>query len=74
MGNLDKSIKCEELKNYFKDQFPSVVSAKIIQDPITQKSKGFGFVDFQNYHEYQYVLSNSTKTQRILGNNKLIIK
>ena len=72
VGNIDKTIKSEELRTFFHKQFPSVSNAKIIVDPISQKSKGFGFVDFTSYQEYQKVLEN--KVQKIFRNNKLIIK
>lgn len=72
MGNVDKDISNEELKNYFKNEFPSVLFAKIIVDSNTKISKGFGFVDFGNYQDYQKVLA--TKTKRILKNRVLVIK
>jgi len=30
----------------FKKQFPSCFDAKIIMDPVTKNSKGFGFIKF----------------------------
>lgn len=44
VGNLSYSLTEEKLKDLF-GQFGTVTSAKIIIDKMTNKSKGFGFVE-----------------------------
>jgi RNA recognition motif-containing protein len=44
VGNISYSMREDELKNAF-GQFGEVVSAKIIMDKRTGKSKGYGFVE-----------------------------
>ena len=72
VGNIPKDITNEQLKNYFKHDFQSVVSSKIIYDSLTKTSRGFGFVDFLNINDYQKALSG--KNQKILKGNVLNIK
>ena len=43
---------------------------KIIYDPVKNKSKGFGFVEFTNYKEFNKALNN--KTPVFLGKQKLV--
>ena len=71
VGNLSYSTTEETLRNQF-SQFGEVETVTIIMDKITNRSKGFGFVDFTSYQEYQQVLEN--RVQKIFRNNKLIIK
>lgn len=47
VGNLSYSLKDEELKSAFA-KFGDVVSAKIMMDRDTGRSKGFGFVEMAN--------------------------
>ena len=72
VGNIPKEINNEQLKTYFKHEFPSVVSSKIIFDSLTKSSKGFGFIDFTNLSDYQKALNS--KNQRILRGHILTIK
>ncbi len=44
VGNLSWKTTEEQLKAHF-EQFGQVVSAKIVTDQMTGKSKGFGFVE-----------------------------
>lgn len=44
------------LMQAFKKRYPSVVSGKVVTDPLTRKSKGYGFVKFSNYEESQKAL------------------
>ncbi len=60
----------EELRNFFKKDYKSIINVKIIYDQNTKISKGFGFIDFSDYKEYLSVL----KTNKKLRNSKLIIK
>lgn len=72
MGNLHKKITNEELKSFFKEEFPSVISAKVIYDVNTHESKGFGFIYLLDYQDYLRLLSN--KTQKSCRNMRLMIK
>ena len=45
IGNLSFDITDEELEKNF-SQFGEIVSAVIIKDPVSGRSKGFGFVEF----------------------------
>lgn len=53
---LDPSLNDEMLKDYFSKIYPSVIGAKIIVDPSTKISKGYGFVKFGDYNESQRAL------------------
>ena len=57
---------------FFLNEYPSVLSAKIIIDPISRLSKGFGFVEFANVIEYHDALNS--KSKKILHNKILAIK
>ena len=71
VGNIDKKTTSDELKSFFLVHFSSVQSAKIIYDPVTGVSKGFGFVDFGKYDDYINALNS--KVNRVLKGSKLII-
>jgi RNA recognition motif-containing protein len=47
VGNLSFSVKSEQLSEFFSD-FGAVTSAKVITDRETGRSKGFGFVEFED--------------------------
>ena len=47
VGNLSFSVKSEQLSSFFED-FGTVTSAKVITDRETGRSKGFGFVEFED--------------------------
>lgn len=47
VGSLPWSVNDEKLKETF-EQHGSVLSAKIIVDRDTQRSRGFGFVEMEN--------------------------
>jgi RNA recognition motif-containing protein len=50
--------------------YKSIISVKIIFDNVTGKSKGFGFVEFSNYKEFNKALNN--KNPVFLGKQKLV--
>ena len=60
---LDPSVNEEILKNHFLNIYPSVISAKIIVDPATKISKGYGFVKFSDYEESQKAISEMNMKQ-----------
>ena len=45
VGNLSFDVNDEELEKNF-SEFGEIVSAVIIKDPVSGRSKGFGFVEF----------------------------
>jgi len=47
VGNLSFQMKDDDLKNAF-SEFGNVVSAKVISDKYSGRSKGFGFVEMDN--------------------------
>jgi RNA recognition motif-containing protein len=50
VGNINFSTSDESLKELF-DEFGEVLSAKIIRDKYSGRSKGFGFVEMVNDEE-----------------------
>jgi len=54
--DLDPSVKEETLTNFFKEKYNSVISSKIVVDPSTKISKGYGFVKFSDQKESQKAL------------------
>ena len=46
VGNLDPNVNNQMLLAAFKKNFPSCFDAKLIMDPVTKNSKGFGFIKF----------------------------
>ncbi|MFH1542824.1 MAG: RNA-binding protein [bacterium] len=47
VGNLPWSIKDEDLKTKF-EEFGAVLSARIVTDKFSGRSRGFGFVDMED--------------------------
>jgi len=47
IGNLPWSVNDEELKTKF-SEFGSVISARVITDKFSGRSRGFGFVDMED--------------------------
>ena len=54
---LDPSVNEEILQNYFSQYYKSVIGTKIVVDPSTKVSKGYGFVKFSDYNESQRALT-----------------
>ena len=54
--DLDPSVNEETLANFFKEKYNSVISSKIVVDPSTKISKGYGFVKFSDQKESQKAL------------------
>lgn len=50
IGNLSYQVKEDELQKVF-EEYGTVVSAKIIMDKFSGKSKGFAFVEMENEEE-----------------------
>ena len=56
IGGLDASISTAELKGYF-EQIGPVMEACVLKDAITEISRGFGFVTFENAEDSERVVS-----------------
>lgn len=56
VGNLPHSLSEEELKEVFQEH-GTVVSAKIIIDRMTNRSKGFGFVEMSSREDGEKAMS-----------------
>lgn len=54
---LDPSVNEEILANFFKQKYKSVINSKIIVDPSTKISKGYGFVKFSDKAESEKAIS-----------------
>eukprot|EP00347_Sterkiella_histriomuscorum_P014913 403359035 len=53
VGDLDPNVNDQMLLNVFNKKYPSVTQAKVIVDPVTRYSKGYGFVKFGSQEESQ---------------------
>ena len=54
---LDTSVTNEILRDFFKENYKSVIDAKIIIDPSTKISKGYGFVKFSDKSESEKAIT-----------------
>ena len=54
---LDTSVTNEILRDSFKENYKSVIDAKIIIDPSTKISKGYGFVKFSDKNESEKAIN-----------------
>ena len=71
VGNIDKSIPFDEVKKYFYDKYSSIISAKLIINPQTKKSKGYAFIEFTNYKEFHDALN--IKEPLVFGRQTLVL-
>ena len=62
VGNLSWELKDDELKSAF-EEFGEVVSATIIKDKFTGKSRGFGFVEMPNREEADAAISGMNEKE-----------
>ncbi len=62
VGNLPYSVRDEELRTTF-EAFGKVVSAEVIFDKRTRRSRGYGFVDMANEAEAQRAISSLNGTE-----------
>jgi RNA recognition motif-containing protein len=70
VGNMNFNLGNDDLINMF-SQFGTVTSAKIINDKVTGRSKGFGFVEMSNDEEARNAISGLHETE-VMG-RKLIV-
>lgn len=66
VGDLDPLIKEEDLLAFFQNNYSSICSCKIITDLYTKQSKGYGFITFIDYEEFQVAL-NEMNGKMLLG-------
>lgn len=62
VGNLPYNLQDEDLKELFQ-QHGEVVSAQIIQDRETRRSKGFGFVEMSTEAEAEAAIEALNSTE-----------
>jgi RNA recognition motif-containing protein len=70
VGNMHFSLTNEDVNNLF-SQFGSVTSAKIINDKVTGRSKGFGFVEMENDDDARKAIAGLNESE-VMG-RKLIV-
>ena len=70
VGNMNFNLGNDDLISLF-SQFGTVTSAKIINDKVTGRSKGFGFVEMSNDDEARNAISGLHETE-VMG-RKLIV-
>jgi RNA recognition motif-containing protein len=70
VGNMHFSLTNEDVNNLF-SQFGSVTSAKIINDKVTGRSKGFGFVEMDNDEDARKAIAGLNESE-VMG-RKLIV-
>ncbi len=61
VGNINYQVKPYELRKLF-DQYGEIESLKIIRDPKTKRSKGYGFVKFYEEKDAEAALKNVNAT------------
>ena len=62
VGNLSWNLKDQDLSNLFAS-YGEVVSAKIVTDKFTNRSKGFGFVEMSNDEQAQAAIAALNGTE-----------
>ena len=62
VGNLSWNLKDQDLSNLFASH-GEVVSAKIVTDKFTNRSKGFGFVEMPNDEQAQAAIAAMNGTE-----------
>lgn len=70
VGNLSWNLKDQDLSDLF-TPFGEVTSAKIVTDKLTQRSKGFGFVEMPNKEEAQNAI-NQLNGSEVDGRNLVV--
>jgi RNA recognition motif-containing protein len=70
VGNMNFNLGNDDLYNLF-SQFGTVTSAKIINDKVTGRSKGFGFVEMENEEDARKAISNLNESE-VMG-RKLVV-
>jgi len=63
VSDIDQSVSNTELFETFSSSIPGVISAKVVADPVTGKSRGYGFVKFATGRDCQRALIMMQGTQ-----------
>jgi hypothetical protein len=72
VGNIDPAVSDEALRNHFANRYTSFQKARIIREPKTGISKGYGFVSFANALELARALREMDQTW--LGSRPIRVK
>ena len=73
VGNLPYTVTNDELGEFF-GQFGEIVSAAVIMDRATGRSKGFGFVEMANDAEADTVIARADSDEGVeLDGRKLTV-
>lgn len=70
VGSLPWSINDQTLQETF-EKYGTVVSAKVIMDRATGRSKGFGFVEMENVNEAKDAMKSLNNSQ-LSGRNIVV--
>jgi RNA recognition motif-containing protein len=70
VGNMNFNLGNDDLYNLF-SHFGAVTSAKIINDKVTGRSKGFGFVEMENDEDARKAISQLNESE--VQGRKLIV-
>lgn len=63
VGNLPFSVKEDQLREIFETGERQLVDAKLITDRQTGRSRGFGFVEFENSEDAQAAIKELNGTE-----------
>lgn len=72
VGNIDSKVSEKEFHQFMKKICPSLKSSKIIYDSYLGNSKGFGFIQLEDYEDYKKLIN--LKEGIKFHNKTLIIK
>ncbi|CAG9325948.1 unnamed protein product [Blepharisma stoltei] len=71
LTNLSYSVREEELLKYF-EEYGKILDLNIIKDPISNRSRGFGFATYENDEDAEKAKNKLNK--RYFGGRKLRIE
>jgi len=70
VGNLDFKVNEDDLQKVF-EEYGTVSSAKIIVDKFSGRSKGYGFVEMENYKEANKAIKDLNGSE--LENREIVV-
>jgi len=70
VGNLNYKVEEKDLIETF-GEYGTVESAKIIQDRISGRNKGFGFIEMPNEEEAKVAIDQLNQTE-LMGRNLVV--
>lgn len=71
VGNLPYTMTGDDLKNLFAS-FGNIISFNIVSDKFTQRSKGFGFVEFEKDEDALAAIQALDQSEQ--GERKIAVK